>query len=85
MGTLTPEQRKLRAQLAANTRWSKQAPVEGTSKARRAFLDRFEDQVDPDRKLSSNERERRAAAARSAYFARLALRSSQARAKRGAG
>jgi hypothetical protein len=56
--------------------------VEGTAKARAAFLERFVDQVDPDRRLSERERLRRAESARKAYFARLALKSAQARTSR---
>jgi hypothetical protein len=40
---------------------------------------RFEDEVDPDHRLSDTERLRRAEQARKAHFARLALRSSRAR------
>ncbi|GAA5517761.1 hypothetical protein Lsed01_00171 [Demequina sediminis] len=43
---------------------------------------KFEDQVDPDRSLSPDERARRAEHARKAYFARLALKSAKARAAR---
>ena len=53
-----------------------------TGPARKAFLDRFERAVDPDGVLSERERERRAKAARRAYFARLALKSVQARRRR---
>jgi hypothetical protein len=42
-------------------------------------LERFEDQVDPERKLPVVERDRRAVAARRAYFARLAYASAKAR------
>jgi hypothetical protein len=42
-------------------------------------LRRFEDQVDPKRNLPADERERRAIAARRAYFARLAFNSAKAR------
>jgi len=52
-----------------------------TANARRAFLARFEHQVDPDGRLSPAERERRAESARKAYFARLALKSAAARRK----
>ncbi len=75
----TPAQRSLRARLAAHTRWAHNDPVEGTAKARAAFLDRFVDEVDPERILPEPERLRRAASARKAYFTRLALRSAQAR------
>ena len=47
---------------------------------RAAFLARFEREVDPDGVLPAAERERRAQAARNAYFARLAMRSSVRRA-----
>jgi len=45
-----------------------------TAPARRAFLKRFEDEVDPERVLPTFERLRRAQYARKAYFARLALK-----------
>ncbi|MDP8955692.1 MAG: hypothetical protein M3N24_01840 [Actinomycetota bacterium] len=53
-----------------------------TAKARERFLERFLDEVDPKRELPEKERLRRAASARRAYFARLALRSANARARR---
>ncbi|MGH3968892.1 MAG: hypothetical protein ACRET2_07960 [Steroidobacteraceae bacterium] len=46
------------------------------------MLDKFEQQVDPDGELSPAERAKRAANARKAYFARLALKSAQARRRR---
>lgn len=78
----TPAQRRLQAQLAAHARWSKHDPVEGTAAARAKFLERFVDEVDPERELPERERLRRAESARKAYFARLALKSSRARAER---
>jgi hypothetical protein len=50
-----------------------------TGPARKAFLDKFEQQVDPDRLLSSEERSKRVRAAKSAYFSKLALKSSKRR------
>ena len=44
---------------------------------RKAFLDRFEKQVDPDGELLPAERARRAEHARKAYFARLAFKSAR--------
>jgi hypothetical protein len=76
---VTPEQRRLQARLAAQVRWSRSDGREGTAAARRAFLDRFEREVDPDRVLPEGERRRRASSARRAYFTRLALASSRAR------
>jgi len=79
--SLSPEQRVLRAQIAANTRWSKEDPKEGTKAARAAFERRFELEVDPDGTLPEVERRRRAAAAMRAHMQRLALASSRARKK----
>lgn len=50
-----------------------------TQPARDAFLKRFEDEVDPERRLSPQERAKRAEAARKAHFARLALKSARVR------
>lgn len=50
-----------------------------TAPARAAFLSRFELEVDPEGVLTIAERARRAAAARSAYFAKLTLKSIKAR------
>jgi hypothetical protein len=75
-------ERRLAARVAAHAKWAQTDPVEGTAVARQKFLDRFEREVDPDGKLSDAERTRRAAHARKAYFALLALRSAQARRKR---
>ncbi|MFI6377000.1 hypothetical protein [Streptomyces sp. NPDC050546] len=78
---LTPEQRRLRAQIAAHEMWANcDDPAAHTAPARRAFLGRFEAEVDPDGTLLPEERARRAEHARRAYFKRLALASSKARA-----
>jgi hypothetical protein len=53
-----------------------------TAPARTAFLSKFEAEVDPDGLLPTKERERRAKAARQAYFKRLALLSVMARRRR---
>ena len=50
-----------------------------TANARTTFLSRFEREVDPDSVLPADERRRRAEHARKAYFARLALKSAEAR------
>lgn len=55
-----------------------------TANGRAKFLQRFLDEVDKDRVLPEPERLRRAEHARSAYFAKLALKSAQARRKRAA-
>ncbi len=76
----SPSQRSLRARLAAHELHAKVTdPSAHTAPARRAFLDRFARQVDPDGSLPAEERARRAEHAKRAYFLSLALRSSRAR------
>lgn len=79
--SMSPAERRLAARLAAHAKWAITDPVEGTAAARAAFLDRFELQVDPNFELDPAERSRRAGHARKAYFAKLALKSAQARRK----
>jgi hypothetical protein len=74
---LTPEQRVLRARLAACVLHA--AGKTNTVPAIAAWRRRFEDQVDPDRTLPPDERERRVRLAIRAHMTALALRSSQAR------
>ncbi|TSD94681.1 hypothetical protein FOS14_19990 [Skermania sp. ID1734] len=70
----------MRAQIAAHDSWAKTVDRSArTANARKAALDRFEQQVDPDGILDPAERAKRAEHARKAYFARLALKSAQAR------
>lgn len=71
--SLTPEQRKLRARLAAHTRWSQQDPPPVD---RAPVATRFLDEVDPKRILGEDERYRRARHAQEAHNARLALHAS---------
>jgi hypothetical protein len=54
-------------------------PAAHTAPARAAFLDKFDREVDPDGVLKPEDRARRSAHARKAYFTRLALKSAQAR------
>ncbi len=76
---LTPSDRTLRARLAAHALHAQVDGTAHTAPARRAFLDRFERQVDPDGVLEPGERARRASHARKAYFIGLALKSAEAR------
>ena len=69
----------LRGRIGAYRLHATQDPRATTAKARAAFLARFEAEVDPDGVLEPGERRRRAMAARRAYFASLAMRSTQAR------
>lgn len=79
MPPITPEQRTLRARLAAYTLHLQVDGTKHTQKARDAFNQRFYDEVDPHRRLTEVERERRASLARKAYYARLSLKASMAR------
>jgi hypothetical protein len=77
---LTPAQRSMRGRIAAHTMWANcPDPREHTAPARRAFMDRFERQVDPDGIMPPGERARRAESARKAYMTSLAYRSARAR------
>lgn len=83
---LTPSERTLCAQIAAHESWAHTEDRNArTAKARNAFMDRFESDVDPDGLLTPAERAVRAEHARKAYFARLALKSAQARRRRAEG
>jgi len=69
----------MRARMAAYTLHARYDPRETTKAARRAFNQRFIDQVDPEGRLPEAERHRRAEAARRAYFTRLAYLSARKR------
>lgn len=72
--------RSLAASIAAHEKWAHEDNrTQATAPARKAFMERFENEVDPDRKLPPAERAKRAENARSAYFSRLALKSRKAR------
>lgn len=71
--------RSARARFAAHELHSQRDSREITAKARAAFQERFERQVDPTGALSVPERLRRAAHARKAYFTRLGYLSGKAR------
>jgi hypothetical protein len=77
-----PIEMALRGRIGAYTLHSRSDSRETTAAARAAFLARFEREVDADGVLPAEERQRRATAARRAYFARLALRSARARRRR---
>jgi hypothetical protein len=77
-----PKAKSLPHQIAANTRWSKEDPTRQGEIMRGALEAKFLDQVDPDRELPEPERDRRAAAARRAFYQRLTLASVRARTRR---
>lgn len=76
----TPAERAAIARIASHESWARTPDrTARTRPAREAADQRFLDQVDPGRVLPEEERARRAAHARSAYFARLQLKAAKAR------
>ena len=75
---LTPEQRVLRSRAAAHLLHA--SGRTNTAPGTKAFLDRFEREVDPDGVLDPAERAKRSEHAKKAYFLGLALKSSRKRA-----
>ncbi len=74
---LSTAERSLRGRIAAYSLHAQGGT--NTAPARRAFLSKFEAEVDPEHILPVCERLRRAACARKAHFAKLALKSAKAR------
>lgn len=80
---MTPEQRRLAAQVAVHTSWANTVDrTARTAPGTKAFLDRFEKQVDPDGVMDPVTRAKAAQNARTAYFKALAFKSSMARARK---
>jgi hypothetical protein len=80
---LTPAERALRARIAVHTSWANTKDRSArTAPGRRAALERFEREVDPDGTLNPAERARRADQAMRAHMARLALKSAKVRRRR---
>jgi hypothetical protein len=77
--SLTPHERVMRSRMAAYLMHARHDAHQTTAASHRAFMARFLDQVDPEHKLPEPERHRRAAAAKSAYFTRLAYLSAKKR------
>ena len=73
----------LRGRIGAFRLHATHDPKETTHKARAAFLEKFEREVDPDGTLPPEERARRAEAARKAHMAKLAYQSAKTRRQRG--
>lgn len=79
LGEKRVQERSQLARIAALRRWAFADGKSGTARARRAFLDGFEQAVDPDGVLPDAERRVRAARLRKAHFHDLALKSAKAR------
>lgn len=73
------EQRQAWGRIGAHVVHATHDSREITAPARRAFLDKFEKQVDPDGVLDPQERAKRAHHAMKAHMSQLALRSAAAR------
>ena len=69
----------MRARVAAATLHTQRDPRETTAAARRASLERYEKQVDPEGILPAKERKRRAKAAQKRQMQAMAYRSARAR------
>jgi hypothetical protein len=80
-----PSDRRLAAQIAANSRWSREDPTEQGRTMRAGLEAKFLREVDPNNELPEPERVRRAAKARQVYYQRLALASAKARRARKTG
>lgn len=77
---MTPEQRSLRARMAAHSLWAKvDDPAAHTAPATAASMARFERQVDPDGTMDPQERARKAEHAMKAHMSKLAMKSAAAR------
>ena len=82
MAPLTPEQRRLRASIAAYERWGRTPRTERAAAARRGqagLLARFELEADPDGSLPPAERARQAQRLYRAHMRRVALARSRKR------
>jgi len=80
---MTPEQRRRRARIAAHVSWATTSDrAARTSSGTKAFLERFERQVDPEGVLPDDVRAAMARHARTAYMLQLAEKSAAARRRR---
>lgn len=72
-------ERRLAAQIAANTRWSREDPAANAERGQAGLVARLAREVDPDGTLPPAERARRVECARRAHMAKLSLASAQSR------
>lgn len=80
---LTAEQRSFRARIAAHASWAKTSDRRArTSRATEGFLERLEQEIDPDNELPPEVRRTMAVHARTAHMLKLARRSAAARRRR---
>ena len=79
MDSVTTSEMALRGRIGAAVLHATHDSRETSAAGRAAFLDRFEREVDPERALAPEERQKRARSAKSAYFSRLSLKALRAR------
>lgn len=82
MATHHPTEASQLASLASNLRWTSLTPEErtaATEAARSAFVQRWERLVDPDGTLDPADRATRAAEAKRAHYANMALKGAEVR------
>jgi hypothetical protein len=80
---MTPEQRQMRSKLGAHAKWAATDDrTAATEPARKGFLAKLAREIDPDGVMDPTELARRVENARRAHYQRMALKSSQARARR---
>ena len=82
MSRLSPAERRMNARAAAFAAHAKHGSKAMTRKARTAFWTRFLNQVDPDRTLPEDERNKRAQQAMRSHMTRMAYRSARSRRRR---
>lgn len=83
MTDLSPAERRLRKQIAANTRWAYTVDrTAATRNARVAADARFEKLVDPNGEMTEATRKAAAKAARTLFYQRIAAKSAESRRRR---
>lgn len=81
---MTTTEQRLRAAIAAHEGWARTVDrAARTLPARRGLLDKFEREADPNNELLPAARAKRAENLRKAHYARMALKSVQARQRKG--
>jgi len=76
------DQHRAAGRIGGLVKASRYDPQDLTAAARKGFLARFLDAVDPEGVLPMAERQRRAEALKKAYFVKLAMRSAETRRRR---
>jgi hypothetical protein len=84
--SLTPQQRRIRASIAANARWSRENPAANAARGQAGLLAKFDREArEAEPGLTEAEYARRAQSAHQAHMKRLALASSKARSRKAGG